>query len=90
MTNIDSEQKIYRHRMDKVSVDYEKGIHRHWMEVAAKERPHHTQEVIRTIKERFERGSISEAQLIDWGREFENSPHTLIETLLYYGLDLDD
>lgn len=90
MTNLDSEQRVYRQRMESVNVDYEKGIHRHWMEVVAKERPHHTEEVIQTIKNRFERGSITEAQLIDWGREFENSPHTFVETLLYYGLDLDD
>lgn len=70
-------------------IDYERGIHRQWMEVVQTERPHHIAEVTRTIKDRFERGSITEHQLIDWGREFEHSPHSFIETLLYYGLDFD-
>jgi len=75
--------------MDMPVIDYEKGIHRHWMEVVTKERPHHVVEVTRTIKERFKRGSITESQLIDWGREFGSSPHAFVETLLYYGLDFD-
>lgn len=71
------------------AIDYEKGIHRHWMEVVRRERKHKPDEVVRQIKERFERGSITEYQLIDWGREFESCPHAFVETLLYYGIDFD-
>lgn len=69
--------------------DYEKGIHRHWMEVVAKERPRHASEVTRAIKERFERGTITEIQLVEWGREFASCPHAFVETLLYSGLEFD-
>ena len=69
-------------------MNYDKGIHRHWMQVAGEERPNDTESVVRQIKERFERGSITEPQLIDWGREFETCPHAFVETLLYYGLDV--
>lgn len=70
-------------------INYEKGIHRHWMEVVAKERPRDTEAVTGKIKERFDRGFITESQLIDWGREFGTSPHAFVETLLYYGLEFD-
>lgn len=70
-------------------INYEKGIHRHWMEVVEKERPRDTASVTSKIKERFDRGFITESQLIDWGREFGSSPHAFVETLLYYGLEFD-
>lgn len=70
-------------------INYEKGIHRHWMEVVASERPNQVENVTRTIKERFDRGFVTESQLIDWGREFGSSPHAFVETLLYYGIEFD-
>ncbi|MDH5533359.1 MAG: hypothetical protein OEX81_02955 [Candidatus Pacebacteria bacterium] len=70
-------------------IDYERNVHKHWMEVVRSERKHKTDEVIRQIKERFDRESITEVQLIEWGREFRTCPHAFVETLLYYGLDFD-
>ncbi|NCN87373.1 MAG: hypothetical protein GW941_00590 [Candidatus Pacebacteria bacterium] len=70
-------------------IDYEKGIHRHWIKVVSQERSDKPDEVVRQIKERFDRGSITEPQLIDWGKEFEHCPHALVEALLYFGIDFD-
>jgi hypothetical protein len=69
-------------------INYDKGIHRHWMKIAREERKDRPDEVIRRIKENFERESITEVQLIAWGIEYQNVPHAFIETLLYCGLDM--
>jgi hypothetical protein len=70
-------------------IQYEKGIHKHWIETVKKERINHSESVITKIKERFERGVITESQLINWGREFASCPHAFVETLLYYGVEFD-
>lgn len=90
MEKIDQENRIGRHTRERVSVDYEKGIHRYWIKAVSEGRPHQTQEVIDCIKHRFERGLISEAQLMELEKEFESSPHAFIETLLYCRFDFDD
>jgi hypothetical protein len=71
------------------AINYEKGIHHHWIKVVRAERQDRPDEVIRQIKERFDRGTITESQLIDWGREFESCPHAFVETLLYFGIYFD-
>lgn len=69
-------------------IDYETNLHRYWMNVVREERNGSSAQVIDCIKQRFNRGIISESQLICWGREFELCPHALVETLLYYGSDV--
>jgi hypothetical protein len=69
-------------------LNYEKGIHKHWMRQVPIVRSDNSDEIIRQIKENFNRGSITEVQLIKWGREYQNIPHAFIETLLYCGLDM--
>jgi hypothetical protein len=59
-------------------IDFEKGIHRYWLETA-------NQRQADMIKEKFERGSITEKQLMIWSEECD--PHALIELLMFYGLD---
>ena len=69
-------------------IDYEKGIHKHWISVVRETRKHKPDEIITQIKENFNRESITEVQLIAWGIEYQKVPHAFIETLLYCGLDM--
>ncbi|NCN03558.1 MAG: hypothetical protein GW942_00620 [Candidatus Pacebacteria bacterium] len=71
------------------AIKYEIGIHHHWKKVVREVRQDRPNEIINRIQERFDRGTITDSQLIEWGKEFESCPHAFVEALLYFGIDID-